>query len=133
MAASAKSPFAVTLVTESVAVPVLVSVEDCIGLVVPTVWLAKFKPPGDKLTDRSNLLHARTRQAYTLRTVGRIVCDCDGTGAAPVAVGVKVILIVQLAPTAMLVLQVLVCAKSPLAATIFTLKLDVPVLVTVTT
>jgi hypothetical protein len=49
-----------------------------------------------------------------------------------VAVGVKVTLIVQLAPAATLAPQVLVWAKSPLAATLEMFRAALPVLVSVT-
>src|SRR5437899_310696 len=50
----------------------------------------------------------------------------------PVAVGVKVTLMAQLAPAATDVPQVLVCMKSPLATMLVTLSATVPVLVSVT-
>src|SRR5207237_3765909 len=50
----------------------------------------------------------------------------------PVAVGVKVTLMAQLAPAATDVPQVLVCTKSPLATMLVTLSAAVPVLVSVT-
>src|SRR5437879_4381188 len=49
----------------------------------------------------------------------------------PAAVGVKVALIVQLAPTARLVPQLFVCAKSPLAAMLAMFNTAVPLLVSV--
>lgn len=51
---------------------------------------------------------------------------------APVAGGVNVTLIVQLAPGATLGLQLLVCAKSPLAAMLVTVNKPVPVFDSVT-
>ena len=50
----------------------------------------------------------------------------------PAAVGVKVTLMMQLAPAATLAPQVLVWAKSPLAATFVMFKMALPVLVRVT-
>jgi hypothetical protein len=51
---------------------------------------------------------------------------------APVAVGLKVTLILQLAPAATLEPQVLVWEKSPLAATLVMLRAALPVLLSVT-
>ena len=51
----------------------------------------------------------------------------------PVAVGVKVTLIAQLAPAATELPQVFVCAKSPLAAMLVMFSVAVPVLLSVTT
>ncbi len=50
----------------------------------------------------------------------------------PVAVGLKVTEIVQLAPAATLVPQVFVCAKSPLTPMLARLSVAVPVLLSVT-
>jgi hypothetical protein len=51
---------------------------------------------------------------------------------APVAVGVKVTVIVQLAPAANVLPQLLVWAKSPLAATLLIVRGAFPVLLNVT-
>src|SRR5439155_59393 len=44
-----ESPLIVMLLIVSVAFPVLVSVTDCVALVVPTAWLAKVNEAGERL------------------------------------------------------------------------------------
>ena len=48
--AKAKSPLIVMLVIVTVALPVLVSVENCAALVVATAWLPKLNEMGDRVT-----------------------------------------------------------------------------------
>ncbi len=110
---SAKSPLAEILVIVKVAEPVLVSVTVCAALVVPTVWLAKASEVAERLAVVAGAVPVPVR-----------VTDCGLSEAlsvmlrvpvrVPEAVGVKVTLMLQLAPAATELPQVLVCVKSPL-------------------
>src|SRR5437667_426111 len=125
------------LVTLSAALPVLLSVTDSVFFSV---------------SDCASLVGFRLRLPYvTLFRYGLVtgaapvpvMLTMCGLPAAlsvmviapvrvPVAVGVKVTLMAQLAPAATDVPQVLVCMKSPLATMLVTLSAAVPVLVSVT-
>jgi hypothetical protein len=110
----AKSPLAEMLVRLSEALPVLESVTDCAALVVPTVWLAKVSEEAERLTTGAEaaapvpvrLTDCGLPEALSvmLRLLDRV----------PDAVGVNVTLMVQFAPAATELPQLLVCAKSPL-------------------
>ena len=97
------------LLIERAAVPVFVSVIACAALVVPTVWLANVRLVGDKLTAGT---------AATAVPVSDTACGLEAAlsvsvmppVSVPAEVGLKVTEIVQLAFTARLVPQVLVCA-----------------------
>ena len=103
-------PVAAILLIERAAVPVFVSVIACTALAVPTVWLANVRLVGDKLT-------AGTATA-TAVPVSDTACGLEAAlsvsvmppVSVPAEVGLKVTEIVQLAFTARLVPQVLVCA-----------------------
>lgn len=113
---SAKSPDAVTDVMDRAAVPELVRVTACAALVVPSVREAKVRLVGE----------STTAGAVTPAPVPLKLAVCGEPLAlseiisAPVRVpttdGVNVTEIVQLAPAATLVPQLLVSAKSPDAA-----------------
>jgi hypothetical protein len=126
----AKSPVATMLVIFRAAVPGLLNVTACGGLVVPKGWLAKVKLVGDKLTRGDG----RPFPASV------IVCGLSDALSvmftepyrSPGTVGVKVTLMMQLAPTARLAPQVLVWAKSPLAEMLIMIKVALPVFVRVT-
>ena len=62
---------------------------------------------------------------------GALSVNCTAPFRVPVTVGVKVTETMQVAPTAMLVGQLLVCAKSPLATIPVILSTAEPLLVTV--
>lgn len=94
-----KSPLAVMLVSTRVVVPVFVAATVCGRLVVPTVWLAKFR----LLVDRDSPGVTPVPLSPIVRglpaPLSVIVTEPE---RAPAAVGVKVTLIVQLVPGATL-------------------------------
>ena len=114
--------------------PVLVRVTVCAELVVPTLVLENGRAVGDTLS---------VGCAAPVPISG-IVCGLplalSVTDSAalrpPAAVGLKVILIVQLAPAARLEPQLFVCAKSPLFVPVSAMplieRLAFPVLFSVT-
>jgi hypothetical protein len=112
------------------AAPVFVSVTGCGELVVVTVWIPKVRAGGNRVT-------VGTGPPIPLN---RIVCGLFAALSAmvtdpyrlPLAVGVKVTLMVQLFAGATEAPQLLVWAKSPLAATLEMFKAALPVLVSVT-
>jgi hypothetical protein len=128
----AKSPLAETLVRFSEALPVLESVTDCAALVVPTIWPAKVSEEVERLTTgaeaaapvpvRLNDCGLPEALSVMLRVPMRV----------PDAVGVNVTLMVQLAPAATELPQVLVWAKSPLAETPVRFSEALPVFASVT-
>jgi hypothetical protein len=116
------------------AVPVLLRVTGCAALVVPRVWAPNVRLVAVRLSDAPPPVPVRLTacglpeaESLTLSPAVRV----------PGAVGVKVRLIVQLAPAARELPQVLDCAKSPALAPVSEtpaiLTLAVPVLFTVTT
>jgi hypothetical protein len=94
-----KSPLAVMLVMLSVIVPKLLSVADFPGLVVPTSWSAKVKLVGDKVA-----FGPETTPVPLKATVCGLPVALSVTLTAalrvPLAVGLNVTLILQLAPAA---------------------------------
>jgi hypothetical protein len=116
---SAKSPLLVPVIAilerESAAVPLLVSVTFCATLVVFTVWLAKVRLVGDKVT-------AGVPPALAPVPVRETVCGLPVALSVmetfalrePAAVGLNVTFTVQLALAFTLPPQVLVAEKSPL-------------------
>jgi hypothetical protein len=95
------------LVMVSAEPPLLVSVTGCAALVVPTVWPAKVKLVGARVTPVvpvSGTVCVLPPPSSLMDTEAVLV---------PTAVGVNVTLIVQLPPAATVVPQVFVCAKSP--------------------
>jgi hypothetical protein len=99
------------LVMLKAAVPVFVSVAAWGELLVPTNWLPNDRGLGDRVTVGATPVPVKA-------TVCGLPLALSFTVSvpvlAPVAVGVKVTSIVQLAPAATLAPHVLVCAKSPL-------------------
>jgi hypothetical protein len=96
------------LVMLSAALPVLLKVTACGGLVVPTVWLLKVKLVGDKDT-AGDPLDVPEPVRLTNWGLPLALSEIDKEAVrVPVAKGLKVTLIVQLAPAAIEVPQVLV-------------------------
>src|SRR5437879_11049277 len=119
------------LVTLSSALPVLLSVTDCAALVVFSSWLPKLKFVADKLTMGAGAAPVPVRlMVCGLPAMLSVIVTAPVR--MPVAVGVNVTLMVQLAPAATDVPQVLVCMKSPLATMLVTLSATFPVLFSVT-
>jgi hypothetical protein len=115
------------------AFPWLVRVIGSTALVVPRVWLPKFRLLAVRLTAGVPPVPVR----FTVWGLpARLSAMLTAAVRVPVAVGVNVTLIVQLPPTASEPLHVVVSAKSPTLAPIrlmrVIVKLAVPVLVTVT-
>ena len=111
------------------ALPVLVRVTACAVLVVPTDWLPKERLAGARLTAGAVPVPVRLTVWGLPTALSAMVSE----GARlPLADGVKVTLIVQLAPAATLDPQLLVCAKSPglvpVSAMLEMLKAEFPVL-----
>src|SRR5438876_852284 len=122
---------AAMLVTLSAALPVLLSVTDCAALVVFSSWLPKLKFVADKLTMGAGAAPVPVRlMVCGLPAMLSVIVTAPVR--MPVAVGVNVTLMVQLAPAATDVPQVLVCMKSPLATMLVTLSATFPVLFSVT-
>ena len=96
------------LLSVSAAVPVLVSVTVWAALVVPTVWLANVRLVDDKLTTGIATAVPVSETACGLEAA--LSVSVIAPVSVPAAVGLKVTEIVQLAFTARLVPQVLVCA-----------------------
>ncbi len=87
--------------------PVFVSVTFCAALVVPTSWLAKVRLAADRLTTGAVPVPVRLMVCGLPAALSVMLTEAV---RVPVAVGVKVTLMVQLAPAATEVPQVLVCA-----------------------
>jgi len=118
--------------TVKVALPVLLKVTTCEELVVSTATLPKDRLEGEKLVAAAVPVPLRLTlcglpDALSVRVTEAV--------KAPAAAGLKVTLIVQLAPEATLDPQVLVSAKSlalvPETAMLLTLKAPFPELVSV--
>src|SRR6516164_8512630 len=98
------------LLIVSVAVPLLVNVTPCAALVVFTVWLAKLKLAGVSVTAGA-LAAAPVPVRLTVCGLPCALAVIDTAPVrVPVAVGVKVTLIVQLALAANDAPQLLLCA-----------------------
>jgi hypothetical protein len=127
---SAKSPLEAIDVMFNTAAPVLVSVTNCGALVVVTICVPKVRVEGKRVT----------AAAGTPFPLSRIVCGLFAVLSVmvtdpyrlPGAVGVKIMLMVQLAALARLAPHVLVSAKSPVAATLVMFKGEPPMLFKVT-
>jgi hypothetical protein len=89
--------------------PLLVRVTGCAALVVPTVWPAKVKVVGAKMTDGAVVPVSAT--VCGLPPPSSLI-DTEAV-LVPAAVGVNVTLMVQVPAAATLAPQVFVCAKSP--------------------
>src|SRR3989442_3765332 len=98
------------------------------ALVGPTNWSAKFRIVLDREMPGAKPIPVRVITGTLPRASLVMVTP---PVLKPAAVGVKVALMVQLAPTARLVPQLFVCAKSPLAAMLAMFNTAVPLLVRV--
>ena len=102
-------------------------------LVVPTDWFPKERLLGERLAAGAVPVPVRVTLWGLPLALSVMVTDAV---RLPLAAGVKVRLMVQLAPAATELPQVLVWAKSlalvPVTATLVTLKVALPVLVRVT-
>jgi hypothetical protein len=104
----ALAPVRVTLETVKAAFPVLLRVKDFAALVELNGWLAKLRLEGETLIPAAAPVPERlTVWALTLLAIETAAVRF------PLAEGVKVTLMVQLAPAATLDPQLLVWAKSP--------------------
>jgi hypothetical protein len=115
----------------SVALPVFVNDTVWTALVVPTVWLLKFRLEGERVAERPEIPLPLSFTVCGL--LAALSVNVRVPVLAPAAVGVKVTLTVQLIPPATLPPQVLLPAtpKSPLAAMLVMLSVALPVLATV--
>jgi hypothetical protein len=120
LSVSAKSPLTAMLVMAKLMVPALVRVEDRAALVVPTVWLVKVREVGDTLAefvtpvpDRAAVCGLPVPLSVTVTEAVRV----------PMAVGLNVALMVQLAPATRLEPQVVVREKSPLLVPVIAMLL----------
>jgi hypothetical protein len=95
----------------SLAVPVLLIVTVNGTLVVPITWLPKFRLVGERLTVNVAPVPVRLMVCGLPAALSVIVTLAV---RLPLAVGVKVTLMVQLAPVARELPHVFVCTKSPL-------------------
>jgi len=125
----AKSPVAEILVIVSVALPELVSVTDCTVLVVPTIWELKVRLEDDRVTAGAAPVPVKLMVCGLPDALSTMLTE---PVREPVAVGLNVTLMVQLAPARTAPPQVVVCAKSPLAEMLVILSDALPELVSVT-
>ena len=133
----AKSPALVpvmeTVLTLSVLVPLLVRVTVRAELVVLRVWLLKSRLVGERLTVAAVPLPLKGTVCGLPAALSLMLSKAF---RLPVAVGVKVTLMVQLPPAATEVPQLLLCAKSPALLPVSEMPLIVnaalPVLLSVT-
>ena len=91
------APVTAILLIESAPVPVLLNVTTCAPLVVPTSCEAKLKLAGDKLAAGATPVPVRLTDCGLPVALSVIASD---SFSAPVVVGVKVMLNVQLPPAA---------------------------------
>lgn len=122
-------PVMVTLLTSRVALPELVSVTVIAALVVPTNWLGKVRLVGESVTLGPGAKPVPVRLMLCGLPLPLSV-SVTAPVRVPVVVGVNVTEMVQVCPTARLVPQVLVAAKSPLVTML--VKLTEPLADTVT-
>jgi hypothetical protein len=125
----AKSPSADMVEILSSRFPVLLNVTNCGALDLPMLSPPKVKLPGDKPTVGAmpEPLRAKACELVEILSV-RIMLPVR----LPVAVGLKVTLTTQWAPAAITSPQLLVCVKSPTAATFEIFSGALPMLVIVT-
>ena len=116
----------------SKAVPVLVSVTVCAALGVLSCWLANVRVVADKLTAGAAAVVPLPVRLTVWGLPVALSVKVMVPGWLPVAVGVKVTVMVQLAPAATEVPQVLVWAYCALAVMLVMLRAPVPPLVSVT-
>jgi hypothetical protein len=114
----------------STAPPVFVSVTGCGALVVVTVWLGKVREADERVAAGPGPpIPLNGIVCGLLAALSVMVTD---PYRLPLAVGVKVTLIVQFAPAATVVPHELACAKSPVAATLVMINDPLPLFVKVT-
>ena len=118
----AKSPLAAMALKVKVAVPVLVTVMDLAALFVPTTWLAKESDVGEKAI--APVLPTPVKPSVWGLPEALSVTDSVAL-LVPVAVGVKVTLMVQVWPTGTAAVQLFVGAKSPLFVPVIVTPLTV--------
>lgn len=123
-------PVKVMLLIVRLAFPVLVNVTDWEVLVELTFWLPKFKLEVERLTTPESPVPDKETDCGLPGPLSAILIAAE---RLPMAVGVKVTLIVQLAPAPTELPQVLVWEKSPLLVpvtlTLVMLRLALPLLV----
>lgn len=124
---TAKSPPATILEMARVVPVSLNSVTPRGALVEPKLCVGKVRTAGDKTT-----VVPRPERKTKRGLSGELVVIVISPDAEPSAVGVNVMLIVQLAWAAKLVPQLLVCAKSPVGKMLVMLTAVDPVFVKVT-
>ena len=126
-----KSPVVEIAAIVNVALPVLVTVMVCAEVVVPVVWLPKFRLTLDKPIAGATALVPVPNKRITCGLPVALSTMTTEPRSTPVALGVKVTLMVQVAETATL-LQLLVWAKVPLTVILLTVSVAPPLLVRVT-
>jgi hypothetical protein len=117
---SAKSPLTAILVIARLTVPPLVRVIALAVLVVPTAWLAKASEVGDTVAE---LVTPVPERAAVWGLLVPLSVTVTAAVRAPVAVGLKVTLMVHWAPAAKLVPQPFVWAKSALLVPVMAMPL----------
>jgi hypothetical protein len=100
-------------IVTALAVP-FVRVTVCGALLVPTTWLPKVSDVGDKVKLPRGI--AIPPSDTLAGTVARLAETVNVPVLAPVPIGVKLTVMLQLAPAARLPMQGLLCVKSPLVA-----------------
>src|SRR5690348_2228845 len=122
--------------TEKGWVPVFVSVSDCGADAIPRTWFPNESDCGDGVTGGPGAAVPVPDSATVCGVPDASSVIVSDAARAPVAVGLKVTVAVQLAPAARLPGQVFVCAKSPafapVSAMLLIVKANAPVFVSVT-
>src|SRR5439155_1738351 len=110
-----KSPLiAKPLLNVSVELPLLVTVTNCVALVVPTAWLAKVSEVGERDAVEVDVETPEPVRAAVCGLPVALSVTVTVAVLVPDAVGLNVTLIVQVPPAATDVPHVLLSAKSPL-------------------
>ena len=126
-------PVKARLVMLKAALPVLLRVTVCAVLVIPTGWLPKARLLAERLTTTAVPVPERLTDCGLPLALSVMLTEAV---RLPLAAGVNVTLMVQLAPAATELPHVLVWAKSlalvPVKARLVMLKAAVPVLLRVT-
>lgn len=125
----AKSPVVEKLMFSNVPVPVLVSVTVWAALVVLRTWLPKLSVVAERLTNDATPVPCKAIDCGLPEALSVIATE---PRRRPSASGANVIAMAQFAPAATEVPQLLVCPKSPAATIEMTVRVAVPVLVSVT-
>jgi hypothetical protein len=127
-----KSPLAAMLETASEAVPVFVRVTVCAVLLVPDIWAEKVSEVGDKLTADPIPVPLKVTVCMLAASPLLLSVTVSVPVSGPVAVGEKVMLIVQEPLAAILPPQLLVWPKLALVAMPVMASAALPVLLRVT-